>query len=114
MYVKKLMALLLVLVMALGFAACGGTVTTPPDVLDETPDVQTPGTPETPAAPETPETPDAPEVTVEPWDGDYENATFEDVFKYGIGSVNWDGSLPLTTTGETLSIGIRTQSKVKN
>jgi len=111
MFAKKLTALLLVLIMALGFAACGGTAETP-DVLDDPTNVQTPGTPETPDAPETPETPDAPEVTVEPWDGDYENATFEDVFKYGVGSVNWDGSLPLTTTGESLSIGIRTQTKV--
>ncbi len=106
---KKITSLLLVLVMVLGLVACGGKTTTP-DVLDGT-DAQTPETPATPGSTDVPETPD---VVQEPWDGDYENATFEDVFKYGVGSVNWDGSLPLTTTGETLSIGIRTQSKVTN
>ena len=112
---KKLLALLMALVLTLGLMACGGTTTTPPDVLGgdpTTPETPSTGDPTTPEAPTTGDTTEEPEVVVDPWDGDYENATFEDVFKYGVGSVNWDGSLPLTTTGETLSIGVRTQTKV--
>ena len=102
---KKLISLLLALILLLGLVACGGTTTTQPGTLDST------TVPETPDATETPEDPGTEEV-LEPWDGDYENATFGDVRKYGIGSTNWDGSLPLTTNGEEITIGLRTNSKV--
>ncbi len=105
---KKLIALLLVLVMALGLVACGGTTTKQPGTLVG----DTTETPEPPASPETGDTTETPEEVLEPWDGDYENATFDDVRKYGIGSTNWDGSLPLTTTGEKLEIGVPSQTKV--
>ena len=97
---KKILALLLALILVLGMAACGGT-TTPPAVLDET---TAPAAPETPAEPSA----DAPaaEEPVDVWDGDYETATFADVRKYGIGSTQWDGSLPLSTTGEKLELGV--------
>ncbi len=107
---KKLIALLLALVLALGLVACGGgstTTTTPPEML---------GGGET-TEPETPELPAIPGEEVEEigaWEGDYETATFDDIRKYGFGSTAWDGSLPLTTTGEQLEIGLRTNSNVTN
>jgi len=102
---KKLIALLLALVLALSFAACGGTTTTtPPDVLVDTPVEE----------PETLEQPGTSEEEPTEWDGDYETATFDDIRKYGYGSTQWDGSLPLTTTGEQLEIGLRTDSSVTN
>jgi len=94
---KKLMALLLAFVLLLGLVACGGDTTTSPDVLVG-------DTTEEPEA----ATPDDPVEEGEKWDGDYETATFDDVRKYGIGSTQWDGSLPLTTTGEKIEIGIPT------
>ena len=115
MFAKKLLALLLALVLTLGLAACGGSTTTTPDILGgdtTTPDPPSTGDPVTPDAPATGDTTEEPETVVEPWDGDYETATFADVRKYGIGSTNWDGSLPLTTTGESLEIGVRAQTKV--
>ncbi len=95
---KKILALLLCLILVLSLAACGTTTT--PDVLvgDST----------------TEEIPETPQETPEVWDGDYENATFDDVRKYGLGSTNWDGSLPLTTTGEKLEIGLRVSSQVSD
>ncbi len=102
---KKLIAILLALVLALGLVACGGTATTTPDVLGS----DTTDTPETPAEPEDP-TGEEPQV----WDGDYETATFDDIRKYGFGSTKWDGSLPLSTTGEKLEIGLRAVSKVND
>jgi len=96
---KKLLAMLLILAVALGLAACGSgstTTTKPPEVLVD-------------AAPED-------EVVVEEkgevWDGDYETATFDDIRKYGYGSTGWDGALPLTTTGEKVTIGLRHSSMV--
>ncbi len=110
MSAKKLLALFLALVLTLGLAACGGTTTTQtPDVLVDT----TPEEPETPDVTTDPEAPEEPEV-LEPWDGDYEEATFADVRKYGVGSTKWDGSLPITTTGEKLEIGLPSTSKVTN
>ncbi len=98
---KKLLALLLSLIMVFSLIACGGgTTTATPDVLDST---QIPDEPETPA-----------DDTSEEWDGNYETATFADVRKYGIGSTKWDGSLPLTTTGEKLVIGMPTNADVTN
>jgi len=102
---KKIIAMLLTLVLLLGFAACGGSTTTTPDVLDD--DIL-----QTPEAPESPETP-AEEEPVQ-WDGNYETATFDDIRKYGFGSSNWDGSLPLTTTGEKLSFGLPLDTRVTN
>jgi len=102
---KKLIALLLALVLTLGLVACGSstTATTTPDVL-----VNEPELPETPADGETPE-----EEPTE-WDGNYETATFADIRKYGYGSSNWDGSLPLSTTNEVIEIGLKTNSLVTN
>jgi len=100
---KKICSLFLALIMLLGVVACGGTTTTPPDILEDTPAE----TPETPAEPEAP-TEEEPEV----WAGDYETATFDDIRKYGIGSTRWDGSMPLSTTGEKLTIGIKTNAQV--
>jgi len=102
---KKLIALILTLALALGLAACGGSTTTTPDVLDQDA-VDVPEEPETPAVPENPE------ETPEQWEGDYETATFDDIRKYGIGSSRWDGSLPLTTTGEQLEFGLRVNARV--
>jgi len=101
---KKIIALLLTLVLALSFAACGGgTTTTTPPVLDST---------EIPEEPTTPETPEGPAAPQEIWQGDYATATFDDVRKYGFGSTNWDGSLPLTESGEQLSIGMCASTRV--
>ena len=100
---KKFLALLLALILLLGLVACG--TTTPPEVLEE-PTVETP---ETPAEPDIP-VEEEPEI----WEGDYETATFDDIRKYGIGSTRWDGSMPLTTTGEKLTIGIKTNTMVTN
>jgi len=102
---KKLMALLLAFVLLLGLVACGGTTVSTPDILGST---------EIPDTPETPETPAEPGAEKEEWDGDYETATFDDIRKYGFGSTKWDGSLPLSTTGEKLEIGLRAQSKVND
>jgi len=101
--VKKFLALLLSLLMLLSLVACGGsgTTTTPPDILGG----------DTTDEPENPTTDTEVEVG-SVWEGDYETATFADVRKYGIGSTNWDGSLPLTTNGEEITIGLRTNSKV--
>ena len=111
---KKILSLLLALVMLLGLVACGGktsttTPTTTPGTLgggssleEEAHDNVASGAI---AGAEQ-------EEVLEPWDGDYENATFGDVRKYGIGSTNWDGSLPLTTTGETLEFGLKTSTQV--
>ncbi len=99
---KKRIALLLALVLAFGLVACGGSATT------ETPDVLVSEPVE--------ETPEAPEISSDPveeigeWDGDYETATFADVRKYGFGSTKWDGSLPLTTTNEKVTFGMRISS----
>ncbi len=101
---KRLLALILAMILVLGLVACGGTTTTTsPDVLvDDTPDA-----PETPVTPETPED----EMPAE-WEGDYATATYDDIRKYGYGSTRWDGSLPLTTNGETIEWGLRTDSRV--
>jgi len=100
---KKTISLLLALLLVLSLAACGGTTTTtPPAVLDPTTVPEAPVTPADPTAPETP----AEDV----WEGDYETATFADVRKYGIGSTKWDGSLPLSTTGEKLELGVLASS----
>jgi len=109
---KKLIALLLILVTLLGLAACGSstTTTTPPDVLGG----DTSETPDTPGEVIGGSTADEPEETLEPWSGDYETATFADIRKYGIGSTNWDGSLPLTTNGEKITIGVRANSYVSD
>ncbi len=105
---KKVFAMLLVLVMALGLVACGGTTTT------TTPDVLVDETPDTPEAPSTPgDTPEAPEEIGE-WEGDYETATLQDIMKYGIGSTRWDGSLPLVTDGYEIEIGLETDYKVSD
>jgi len=103
---KKRIAFLLTFVLLLGLVACGGTTTTaPPDVLAG----DTTEEPETPEAPVTPgEETEEPEV----WDGDYETATFDDIRKFGFGSSKWDGSLPLTTTGEKVEIGMRANGSV--
>ena len=109
---KKILALLLALATLLSLAACVGSTTTTSDALGG--DSLTEST-DTPDAAETPGEPGAagePAEVLEPWDGDYENATFDDVRKYGFGSTNWDGSLPLTTTGEVLKIGLRANSSV--
>ncbi len=101
---KKILAMLLALILTFGLVACGSTPSTTPDVLDQD------SVPDVPAAPENPETPTTPgdenTETTEEWDGDYETATFADVRKYGIGSTKWDGSLPLSTTGEKLEMGL--------
>ncbi len=100
---KKLLALFLASLMLLGLAACGGTTTTTPDVLDSD-TVETPETPDTPS--------DSTGEVKEEWEGDYETATFADVRKYGIGSTKWDGSLPLSTTKEVLEIGLPTSTSL--
>ncbi len=93
---KKYIALLLTLIMVLGMVACGST--TNPGTLDST---------LVPDEPETPEIPTMPgeETDGEIWQGDYETATFADVRKYGFGSTNWDGSMPLSTTRQQLTLG---------
>ncbi len=91
---KKILALLLALLMVFSLFACG---------KEETPS-STPGT-ETPD--QTPEatTPDGIEV-------DYENATYDLVYEYGIGATNWDGSMPITTNGEKIVVGLKTHASV--
>jgi len=97
---KKLAAMLLALILVFGLAACGGTTTTTPDVLGSTPEAE-------PSAPT-----ETPEEDLGEWEGDYETATFDDIRKYGYGSTKWDGSLPLTESGETLEFGLRVNSRV--
>ena len=94
---KKLLATFLVLTMVFCMVACGGSATTAPDVLggDLT---------------EIPE--ETPTENSDGFNGDYEKASFADIRKYGIGSTNWDGSLPLTTGGEEITIGLRSNSRV--
>ncbi len=103
---KKIIALLLAALLLFGLVACGGTAaTTTPDVLVSDPADE----PETPAAPTVP----GDEIEeIGQWDGDYETATFDDIRKYGFGSSKWDGSLPLTTTGEQVEIGLKVNSGV--
>ncbi len=105
---KKTLALFLALILTFGLVACGGgTTTTPPDVLVSDP-VEEPETPEMPVIPgEEPE-------EIGEWEGDYETATFDDIRKYGFGSTKWDGSLPLTTSGEKVSVGLRANGSVSN
>lgn len=115
---RKNLALLLALMILLGLAACGGSTT----------DAQMPNAPHDEDTTTVEDMPNdnaaddviddtgasdvagdagVPEETVrETWTGDYETATIADVRKYGIGSTKWDGSLPLTTTGESLEIGL--------
>ena len=96
-----MVALLLTMIMVLCFAACGKTAGSPPAVLGGDPAEQ----------PET-ETQEKPAEEPKEFDGDYANATFDDVRRYGLGSTNWDGSLPLTTNGEEIIIGLRTSARV--
>ncbi len=104
---KKLLSMLLALVLTLGLVACGGaTTTTPPEVLGG--DTVT----EEPETPELPTIPGEGTEEIDQWEGDYETATYDDIRKYGFGSSAWDGSLPLTTTGEQLEIGLRTNANV--
>jgi len=112
---KKILALLLAIMMLLGLVACGGSTTTDtqtPDVLDGGDDITAEDTPHDNVASGAIGDTTVEEEVLEPWNGDYENATFGDVRKYGIGSTNWDGSLPLTTTGEKLEIGLKSSSRV--
>jgi len=103
---RKIMALLLALIMTLGLWACGGNTTTTPDILQDT-------TANTTDAPDPPTSPDSPaEEEPTQWEGDYKTATFADIRKYGFGSTKWDGALPLTTTGETLEVGLRVNTRV--
>jgi len=103
---KKIIAMLLALILSFGLVACGGSTTTePPEVLGG-------DTVETPETPDTPETPAEEEIGE--WEGDYETATFDDIRKYGYGSTKWDGSLPLTTTGESIEWGLVTHGSVTN
>ena len=98
---KKLLALLLAMITLLSLAACGGgsTTTTTAPLTGGTEDTTTPDT-------------TVEEEIIGEWEGDYATATFADVRKYGIGSTKWDGALPLSTTGEEITIGMRTNSKV--
>ena len=107
---KKLIAVFLILVMALGLAACGSS-TTPPPVLggDSTTD-EPAATPETPSTGDTDDEPVVEEIG--PWEGEYETATIQDVIKYGVGSTRWDGSLPLVNDGYKLEIGLKTDYRV--
>ncbi len=104
---KKITALVLALILLLGIAACGGTPKPTPPALGTSGEVLSgesvqgeSTTPDEPAQGETPE-------VLEPWTGDYETATTEDMRKYGIGSTRWDGSLPLTTEKKTLTIALK-------
>ena len=114
---KKILAMLLALIMMLGLVACGGSTTTGGDtttgdnilgdesLLEDDPAIDSEATGAIGST-------DTEEEVLEPWNGDYENATFGDVRKYGIGSTNWDGSLPLSTTNERLEIGLKTSTQV--
>ena len=99
---KRIIALLLALVTVISLSACGGS---------KTPTTTQPTTDDTAEAIET-KPYSGTEIAV--WGGTYEDATFDDIREYGIGSTNWDGSLPLTTTGQQLEIGVPTNSNVNN
>ncbi len=119
---KKTLALLLTLVLVLGLAACGGTTTQPPNLGDSTTDTQEPsgGAPTQDAVGNTGGAISAGEAdTTEEITGpvefdDYAEVTFADVRKYGIGSRGWDGSMPLSTTGEKIVFGLRAQSQAND
>jgi len=104
---KKLIALLLAMFTLLSLTACGDG-TTIPSVPDSTTVPEASDTIDTPGASD--ESGD--EASDDIWQGDYETATFADVRKYGFGSTNWDGSMPLSTTNQKLSIGIVASSYV--
>jgi len=112
---KKILALILTFIILLGLTACSGSTTD-----TQTPDVpvhgDTTGDEDVPrdnvASGAIDDTTVQEETATVLWNGDYETATFDDVRKYGIGSTNWDGSLPLTTTGESLEIGLKSTSQV--
>ncbi len=103
---KKLISLLLAMFTLLSLTACGGTTT--PSVLDSTTVPEASDTTDTPGASD--ESDD--EASGDIWQGDYETATFADVRKYGFGSTAWDGSMPLSTTNQKISIGICASSYV--
>ena len=106
MEMKKILAMLLALVLAFSMVACGGgTTTTPPDVLGG--DTTTGDTTTGDATSGDTTIPETPEEILEPWAGDHETATRDDLRKYGFGSTGWDGSLPLTTEDVTLTIALK-------
>ncbi len=99
---KKLIAMLLILIMALGLAACGSNTDKTPNALEDAAADTVPGNTEEEAS----------EEEIGEWEGDYETATIQDIMKYGVGSTRWDGSLPLVTDGYQLEIGLKTDYRV--
>jgi len=99
---KKILALLLALILALGLVACGNS-NTPPTVLEGGVEEE---------KEEEFVVPGLEFADISEWDGDRDNTTYADVRKYGFGSSNWDGSLPLSTTNEKVTFGLRIQTRV--
>jgi len=98
---KKTLALLLALVLALGLVACGGSKQ-PLDggAAGDSGDANT-GINAVVGA-----------QIGEPWTGDYATATWHDVLEHGIGSSDWDGSLPISTTNEKVTFGLGSASHI--
>ncbi len=105
---KKMIALLLVLIMALGLVACGGTTTTPGTLEDDTTT--------TPDASEGGNTTQVDKATEEEKAAhvvDYENDTATEILRFGLGDSEWDGSLPIVPEGENVHItfGLKVSSR---
>ena len=124
---KKIMAMLLAVVMLLCLVACGGTTSFGDTTLGGDTPTLTPD-----SAGDTTEEPGDTTVTQDPegsdiimdleasfedisgWDGNYEEATANDLRTYGLGSSRWDGSLPIVTDGYKLVFGMRPDYRVSD
>ena len=103
---KKILALLLALLMVFSLFACGKDTTTGDTTTGDTTTGDT-TTGDTTTGDTTGDTTGGGAIEV-----DYENATYDLVREHGIGATNWDGSLPLTTNGETIVVGLKTNANV--
>ena len=111
---KKMIALLLTLIMVFGLIACGGDTKTPSsdtlggDTLDGDTTGDTAGDTTGAFGDKATEEEKANHVV------DYENDTYVEVIRYGLGDSRWDGTLPIVPEGETvtLTFGLKTDSRV--
>ncbi len=118
---KKIFALLLALVLLLGLAACGSSTSGGETLTPGT----TPGTSTEPLDPGDNEStdPEGSDIIIDleadfedisGWDSNYEEATADDVRKYGLGSSRWDGTLPIVTDGYQLVFAMRPDYRVSD
>jgi len=111
---KKIIAMLLVLIMVLGLAACGGNTTTGDTTIGDTnTGSSTTGETTDPELGSDTKVDKATEEEKAAHVVDFENDTMHDVLKYGLGDSEWDGSLPIVPEGETvhMTFGLKTDSR---